>query len=242
MAPEQLTATVSVAGADVSGVVLTPVRPIKVAGRITLDPPGTWVGPAAIRIVAQPKNPEPMPFAGSGPPITKDDFTFELTSGASAVLLRAFPAAPGGTSWTLKSVQYDGRDIIDTGLDLSDGHDIADVEVVLTNRQQLVTGLVTSAKGEPAVDATVMFFPQDSEEWTSPTRHIGNARPDQNGRYSMRMLPPGDYLVVALESPNMNRRVADPRQFYEELSRGAVRMTLREGDTRTLDLKVTPQQ
>jgi hypothetical protein len=56
------------------------------------------------------------------------------------------------------------------------------------------------------------------------------------------MLPPGDYLVVALESPNMNRRVADPRQFYEELSRGAVRMTLREGDTRTLDLKVTPQQ
>jgi len=244
MAPEQLTANISVAGADVTGVILTPVRPIRVTGRITLDPPGAWVDAAAIRVMAQPRNPTPMFFgAGMTPPVTKDDFTFELGSGAGVVLLRAFPNSPGpgATAWTVKSVRYDGKEIIDSGLELSDGRDVDGVELVITNRQQIVTGVVTNAKGETVLDATVTFFSQNPDDWGGPTRRIGAGRPDQNGRYSVRTLPPGEYFAVASEALDTSRRGSDPRQFYQDLSRLATPFTLTEGETRVVDLKVVVQ-
>ena len=239
--PETLTANVSVGGADVTDVILTPARPIRVTGRITLDPPGTWVEAAAIRMMAQPKNPSPMFFAGGAPPVTRDDFTFELTTGSGVVLLRAFPTIPGATPWSVKSVRYDGKEIIDSGLELSDGRDVDGVEIVLTNRQQIVTGLVTNAKGEPVLDASVTFFPQSPDEWTGPTRRVGAGRPDQNGRYSVRTLPPGEYFAVATEALDTSRRGSDPRQFYQDLSRLATPFTLTEGETRVIDLKVVVQ-
>jgi len=240
--PEQLTANVSVAGADVTGVILTPVRPIKVTGRITLDPPGSWVEAAAIRVMAQPKNPSPMFFtAGMTPPITSDDFTFELSSGSGTVLLRALPNSPGTPQWRLKSVRYDGKEIIDSGLELADGRDVDGVELVITNRQQLVTGVVTNAKGEPVPDASVTLFSQSSDEWAGVTRRIVPTRPDQNGRYSVRSLPPGDYFAVATDAPEASPRGSDPRQFYQDLSRVATPFTLTEGETRVIDLKVVVQ-
>ena len=239
----QPTANVTVAGADVSGVVLAPVQPIKVTGRITLDPPGNWVEPTAIRVSAQPKGPGPFFTFGAGttPPITKDDYTFEMTANAGVMLIRAFPSVPGSTQWALKSVRYDGKEIIDAGLELADGKEVDGVEIVLTNRQQLVTGLVTNSKGELVLDATVSFFPQNPDEWGVPTRHIGAGRPDQNGRYSVRTLPPGEYFAVASEAVDTSRRGSDPRQFYQDLSRLATPFTLTEGETRVVDLKVVVQ-
>lgn len=240
MPAEQLTANVTVAGGDVTGVLLAPVRPIKVTGRITLDPPGGWIEAASIRVSAQPKSPGPFTFTSGGfPPITKDDFTFELSAAPGSILVRAFPAAPGGPTWTLKSVRYDGGEVIDSGLDLSEGRDIDGVEIVLTNRQQVVTGLVSNSKGEPVLDATVTLFPRNPDEWTGPTRHMGGARPDQNGRYSVRTLPPGEYFAVA--TMDSSRRSSDPRQFYQDLSRLATAFTLTEGETRVVDLKVVVQ-
>lgn len=241
-APEQLMANVSVAGADITGVILTPVRPIKVTGRITLDPAGNWVDAAAIRVMAQPKTPGPMFIGpGGGPPITRDDFTFELNTAAGAVLLRAFPSGPGSTQWTLKSVRYDGKEIIDSGIELSDGRDVDGVEIVITNRQQIVTGLVTNGKGETVPDASLTFFSQNPDDWTGPTRRIGAGRPDQNGRYSVRTLPPGDYFAIATEALDTAQRGSDPRQFYQTLSRSATPFSLTEGETRVIDLKVVVQ-
>jgi hypothetical protein len=237
----QPSANVTVSGADVTGVVLAPAQPIRITGRITLDPPGTWVEAAAVRVSAQPKGPGPFFSAGLLPPLTRDDFTFELTSASGAVLIRTFPSAPGGVPWTLKSVRYDSKEIIDTGLDLSEGRDIVDVEIVITNRQQVVTGVVTNSKGEPVLDASVTFFPQNQDEWSGPTRRMGVGRPDQNGRYSVRTLPPGEYFAVATESVDMSRRTSDPRQFYEDLSRVSTPFTLTEGETRVIDLKVVGQ-
>ena len=88
----------------------------------------------------------------------------------------------------------------------------------------------------------VLFFSQSPDQWTGPSRYGGTGRLDQNGRYSMRSLPPGDYLAVAVDAIDNARRVNDPRQFYDDLSRDAVRVTLREGETKALDLKLTIRQ
>lgn len=66
------------------------------------------------------------------------------------------------------------------------------------------------------------------------SRHIQAARPDQNGAYSLRGLPPGDYFVLVTDNVEQGEWY-DPA-FLEQARQGATRMSLNEGEQKTLDL------
>ena len=235
--PETLTATVTVGGDDVTGVILAATPPVKVTGRITLDPPTNWLQPDKIRLMIMPKDPSGVYFGPGGTPVVRDDFSFEVPASPGNMMIRVMPMAMTAEApWTVKSMRLDAAEIIDAGLELSPGRDVSNVEIVLTNRVQIVSGVVTDARGQAAQDATILIFAQDAEQRKQP-RFSGVGRLDQNGRYSVRTLPPGDYFAVALDYADPNRRVGDP-SYYEMLSHDAVRLTLRDGETRNLDLKV----
>jgi hypothetical protein len=110
------------------------------------------------------------------------------------------------------------------------------VEIVLTNRVQLVSGLISSAQGQVVTDATVMIFAHDRQRWVGTPRYQAIVRPDQKGVYSVRTLPPGAYYAVALPYVDPGRR-GDPA-YYEQHLPDAVSFTLRESETRTLDLRL----
>jgi hypothetical protein len=137
----------------------------------------------------------------------------------------------------VKSVRYDSTDITDRGIDLAGGRSVEGVEIVLTNRVQEVSGQVTDSRLQVVTDATVMIFPQDKDHWDTASRYMAFVRPDQNGRYSVRTLPPGDYYAVALQRVDQTRR-GDPA-YYELLIPEATRFTLTEAETRALDLRLT---
>ena len=65
---------------------------------------------------------------------------------------------------------------------------------------------------------------------------IRSARPDQNGRYEIRGLPPGEYLAAALDYVRENQW-NDP-EFLEELKSRADKFSLNESEHRQLDLIV----
>lgn len=236
--PEQLMANVTVGGDDVTGVVLTPLQPIKLTGKITLEPPTGWLQPPMVRVIATPKEPGAMFFATpGGPPIVHDDFTFEVAGQPGTMLIRAMPiGAAASTLWAVKSVRLENEEVIDSGVDLTAGRDLSGVEIVLTNRLQIITGIVTNDRGEVAGEATVMIFPRDRDLRTN-SRFNATVRLDQNGRYSLRSLPPGEYLAVALDYVDPGRRTETG--FLEELSRSAIQFSIAEGETRTVDLKVS---
>jgi hypothetical protein len=96
---------------------------------------------------------------------------------------------------------------------------------------------VTNARGEPVHDYTVLLFAQDRERWIGTTRYIATARADQDGRFKIRSLPPGEYYAVALEEMDINDR--SDLEFLERAMTPAVRFALRDAETRTLDLKLT---
>ena len=240
-AAEMLTANVSVGSNDVTGVVLAPTPPIKVVGKITLDPPSDWLQPSMVRLMVMPKNPGGMFMGPGGMPVVHDDFSFEAPATPGTMMIRAMPiqVGAGPLAWSVKSIRVDNVEVIDSGVELVAGRDLSGVEIVVTNRLQIVSGLVTNDRGQMAQDATVLVFPQDPELRTS-TRFEGQGRPDQNGRYSVRSLPAGDYFAVATDYVDQNRRGSDP-SYLEQLSLRATRFTLQEGETRTLDLKVIVQ-
>jgi hypothetical protein len=239
--PETLVANVTVAGVDISGIVLTPTPPIKITGRITFDPASDWLQPSMVRVMVSPKEPGGMFIGPVAMPIVHDDFTFEAPATPGTMMIRAMPAqlGPGPLAWSVKSIRVDDVEVIDSGVELVAGRDMSGVEIVVTSRVQVVSGLVTNDRGQIAQDATVLFFAQNPELRTTG-RFGGQSRPDQNGRYTVRNLPAGDYFAVATDYVDPNRRGSDPN-YLEDLSRRATRLTIWEGETRTLDLKVIVQ-
>jgi carboxypeptidase family protein len=229
-------ADVTVAGVDITDVVLAPVQPAVVSGRLVFDPPAASLQPSMFQVAYRPRDPEQVQLpAGAGGPTINDDFTFELPAPPGDMIIGVTSRMPGG-SWMVKSVRYESRDVTDEGLRLTAGGRFEDVEIVLTNRPQVLSGKISNAQGQMVADATVMIFAQDRERWLGTSRYQAIGRPDQNGVYSIRTLPPGEYYAVALAYVDPGRR-GDPA-YYEQHLPDAVSFTLREAETRALDLRL----
>ena len=48
-------------------------------------------------------------------------------------------------------------------------------------------------------DGTVLLFSVDADQWGQDSRRIRIVRPDKNGRFQARGVPPGEYFATALE-------------------------------------------
>jgi Carboxypeptidase regulatory-like domain len=231
-------ARVTVAGQDISGIQLVPRLPVTATGRIVVDggalAGSTGLRPETIQVMMQPQSPEDMMGAFLGPPAhARDDFSFEVKALPGKVNVRAFTQ---DATWILKSVRLRGVDITDSGVEVTPDADLSELEIVLTSRRSEVSGLVTNARGEKVSNYTVIFFPRDRARWQPPSRYIATARPDQDGRFKLRTLPPADYQAVAVEYVE-NGQWTDP-DFLESVQQAATHVAIGEGETKTLDLKL----
>lgn len=138
--------------------------------------------------------------------------------------------------WALKSVVVDGRDVTDTPFDVRSSETIDGVSLLFTDTPPEINGTITDQAGTPTLDFTVLAFPTDSTLWRPQARQIMTARPDQNGRFQLRGLPPGDYYLTAID-PAEQGEWYDPA-FLDLQRAGAKRVRLGEGDVRTQDLRV----
>jgi hypothetical protein len=266
--PEMAIASVTVNGADITDIALYPVKPVKASGRIVFDDmaAAASVKPASIRITTQMVNPQdniPFPSPNNAPPTAKDDLTFEIMTSPGVVILRASapPTPPSGGNpampWQMKAVMVRGVNVIDTGIEFKPGEDVGDIEIELTNRAQKISGRVLDASGQPAKDFALVLFSQDRSLWTNVTnRYWAVARPLQlpppqiqaqlqqqtqaqvpPGGYQMSNLPPGDYYGLALEEIDI-QTASDP-DFLESVIRNATPFSLRDGETKNLDFKIS---
>lgn len=168
---------------------------------------------------------------------TKDDGTFSVPNVFGHARFQVI--VPEG--WMLKSVMRDGRDITDAPLELKSGEHVPGVEVIITNRVTTVGGQLTDEKLVPVRDATVLIFPSDAQTWFESSRAVRAARPDQQGQWQVKGLPAGEYLAIALDYVE-DGAWNDP-EYLESLRRDADKLTLAEGGTPTIALKVVvPRQ
>jgi hypothetical protein len=176
--------------------------------------------------------------AGGGPAGSRvGDWTFSLRAVVDPILIRT--SAPQG--WTMKSVMLNGQDITDTPMEFPAGQAIGGVQIVMTKKIASVSGLVTDARGNPALDATVVIFPANEKLWTYQSRFIRAARPDQEGRYRVTPLPsPEQYLVVAVQGLE-DGQAGDP-EFLASVKEAAAKFELADGETRAVDVKLLPQR
>ena len=71
------------------------------------------------------------------------------------------------------------------------------------------------------------------------SRYQGTARPDQDGRFKISALPPGDYFIIAVDHIEPGEW-SDP-EFLERARSMASSFSLSDGEAKTIDLRlVTP--
>jgi hypothetical protein len=81
-----------------------------------------------------------------------------------------------------------------------------------------------------------VVFAEDASLWAFPTRFVRTARANEQGQFTIRGLPAAGYLAAAV-SYIEDGESQDP-EFLERLRESAARVTVREGETRTLALRL----
>lgn len=224
--------TVTVAGEHIAGLRITTGTGLTVPGRVMFDggPPPAADG---IRVMTQPDGEPFMMMGGMSSSTVRPDGTFVLEQlfGARRIVV----AVPRG--WMLRSISYRGADVTESAVNFTDTSEPGRLDVVLTNRVTTVTGSVTDGGGRAVTEYQVLVFPEDREKLQLSSRRMRGATPDQQGVFRLESLPPGEYLAVALAQVDDEQRF-DP-EFLESLRGQASAFTLREGDTRSLTIRLT---
>jgi hypothetical protein len=243
LGPEVAMMTLDVEGADLENLMLTGSSGGTVSGRVVVEgdaAPPKW---SAVNIyLAEPLRNQPAPallgaFKDFGQGVVQEDGSFTVPHVFGKARFRV--NVPEG--WMVKSITQDGKDITDAPLELRSGDAIAGIEVLLTNRVTRISGALMDERSRPVRDATVLLFPEDADRWYETARTIRAARPDQQGRWEAKGLPAGDYLAIALDYVE-DGAWNDP-EFLESLRRDARKVTLADGGSETVLLKViVPKQ
>jgi hypothetical protein len=141
------------------------------------------------------------------------------------------------SGWTLKSVQASNHEIIDSPIELRSGEALDHVSLVFTNKQQEINGTVMNESGQPVTDFTVLAFGVDPDLWRPLARQIATARPDQNGKFQIRSLPPGNYYLATVD-PAEQGEWFEPA-FLDQHRISAARVTLGDGDIKTQNFTIS---
>ena len=225
---------ITVDGQDITDLTMMLRHGAEIRGTLTFD--GTQMPDPSdlerLLVTTSPLNPTPFEQRGGSDAGVEPDGGFVLSDIGGGPRLIRLNRLPDGLQ--LKAVYLQGRDVIDTPRAFAAGQTISGVTLVLTDQITELAGMVHDEGGDAVTEFTVIAFPTDERLWQPQSRHIMASRPDQNAQYRMRGLPPGNYFLSVVEVVQQGEWF-DPR-FLDDLRRRAARVTLRDGEHRSLNL------
>lgn len=231
---ESATVAITADGRDINNLAITTTAGATVSGRVVFDGGSNATKPERI-ILSTPDPGGPQP--GRNRPdngVIDSTGRFQIRGASGRALFQAVQLGPGpNTGWQIRSVTLNGVDITDTPIDLATLGD-SGVEIVLTDQQTTLSGIVRNARNEPVKDYVVAIFPDRLKEGALPARFTRTVRPDQEGRYQTRGLPAGDYFAAAV--PALEQGAQWDPAFRKQVEPTAKRFRLAEGQTAIVDL------
>lgn len=225
---------ITVGQGDLDGVLLVSSRGALARGIVTTDENTPLpVLPQQVTIFARPTDPEVMIMGGDSR--VDADWTFEISGLSEPRLITGNIAE--SDDWTLKAVMHNGIDVTDTPIEFVPGRTVEGLQLIFSRKRTEISGRISGDRETPDTDATVIVFSEDPARWGFASRYVRSARPSQDGRYSLRGMPPHDYLLAVVKDIEPGQW-QDP-EFLESLRAQAIRVSLNEGDSRVQDLKTT---
>ena len=225
---------VSVGSQDISNVRIITGRAATVTGTVVFEGSSPRSGVSGgLRVTAQPADPQANgPMVGMGDTgRVEADGRFALR-GVGSVFFRAINLGP----WMLKQVTIDGEDITDTPYELGVATSVEGLRVVLTDRITDISGGVTNERGQALNEFVVVIQPARDIAPPALARFLRTARPDQDGRFGVRGIPPGEYVATAVEVLEQGREWDG--EYRQQLRDAGQRFAVRDGESVPLDLQL----
>jgi protocatechuate 3,4-dioxygenase beta subunit len=236
--------TVEVGGEDISGLHLVPQPGGEIHGRLRLESKNTVtkIDPGQFFIVLR--------SADGEDDIAQAFSTGDVTSNLAQVAIdgsfnwknvppgRYFVAlaADGGASpdWFVKSVMTGGRDVSDSGFNVSGG--TVALDVVASGNGTSLDGIVTTHNREPLSNATVVLIPE--VRYRSRSDFYRKTVTDQSGRFVLQGIRPGSYTLFALESLD-GEEYSNP-EFLKNYEGQGRALRLEESEHISLQIEAVP--
>jgi hypothetical protein len=235
----------SVGGADVTGLALTLAPPLTLSGHIVFEgdseplknPSGIYISLFLPEVLDAPPGSSVQTIVSTRPSAVRPDRTFALDNLVPG-RYRFFTAgnALEGSPWWPKSAMLDGRDLLDGLVEITADMNLSGLVVTIADKRTALSGTLQTASGAPASDVFVIAYSADRAHWGPSARRVQAVRPGLDGRFTIKDLPAGDYLLAAVLDID-DRDWEDPT-FLEQLVPGSIRLALAEGDRKTQDLRV----
>jgi hypothetical protein len=145
---------------------------------------------------------------------------------------------PAPAGWYLKSITIGGIDVTEQSFDFGFGDQvISDADIVLSNAGARIDGSVSDVADRRVREFAVVAFSANRTHWFAGSRYVRWATTSPNGSFDVGDLPPGDYLVAAVDTlPPGDWQALDG---LDALVPRATRVTLREGQAQTITLPLT---
>jgi hypothetical protein len=226
---------VTVSAADPPALQLRVSTGATLLGRVRYEglPPGP---PPFLTLIARPIDRDRSSLRGSAP-ATSDTQTsaFELRGVFGPTLFRAQPQQ---SDWYLKAVVFKGQDLTDTPFDFGVGT-ARDIEVVISTLGATARGRVTDDRAAPVRNCTVLVFSTSREKWFAGSRWVKAERSSTDaGTFTVTGLPPGDYWIAAVDRMEGSPTAFVSPELLDELSSRAIRITLGEGQSQDVPLRL----
>jgi hypothetical protein len=236
---------VDVAGDDISGLTLVLQPAMQLTGRVTFDgavlPPPTDLSKLTIRLSvigslgSSAMNGTIMGSVLVPPAIVAADGHFEITGILpGAYRLSGTVAAPAG--WWLRSAMVNGQDVLDVPLEVDSTGNLTNAVLTFSDRHASLGGQLLTASGQAAPAFVVVVFPADRSLWRPQARRIQSVRASTDGRWTIRDMPPGDYLVAAVTDLDPSDLLYG--DFLAKLVSASVQVTLGDGEQKVQDLRI----
>jgi hypothetical protein len=232
---------VTVAGTDVTDVIVTMNTGVSISGRIDLGQrqPNTAPGAPPSLGLASSISVEPA----NGDPTLGQRFVRTTPAGESGAEFNIVGLQPGQYllrlvgSRPVKSITWEGKDYSYTPFDTSSGRDFTGVAIAVSTEQTTINGFVRDKAGQVQENAAVIYFPVERPQWTNfgiqPSR-LRSASVSTTGEFTLRSLPAGDYFLIAVDT-DQSDAWKDPA-FLAAAAPLATRISIQWSETKTQDL------
>ena len=231
--------TLNVDGEHIAGLSLALEPGMTIAGRVRFE--GALAPPehlGAVRVTLQAAQREPLvSFTPPAATVSADgSFTIAGVTPGRYRLTASFPGSGRPGSWTLRSSVVNGQDSLDIPFIVAPGQHISDASITFADRLAQLSGAVQSAAGAAVNTFTVILFPADQALWLPQSRRIQAQKPSADGAFTFRNLPPGDYLLAAIDDVDPNEWF-DP-SFLQRLLPTAMKIAVAEREQKVQDIKL----
>ena len=217
---------------DVLDVVVTTQPGVTVGGRLVLAEGGT-IDASRIQITLQGTTTGSQLATTSSSALDGDlRFTFKDAFGPKLLRPGALPAP-----WALAAVTLNGTDITDTPTSFR-REDDGRVELIVTTRPATVEGTVRAEDGGDAAASTVYVFPEEKSFWRRWSARLRIVDTDEAGRFSVKGLPAGRYLAVAVARDGFRMPGDATEECFAALASKSVSLEIEEGRQRSVALRL----